>query len=106
MENIIKELKVGMGMEQMPSGRFEANAMYFAIGVLAYNLYVAQKYFVIGEGYQKRTIHTLRWSLIQIPGKLIRHAGRLILKIAASVEKFGHYVRMRQRHLALLLEPG
>jgi len=106
MENIIKELKVGMGMEQMPSGRFEANAMYFAIGVLTYNLYVAHKYFVIGEGYQKRTIHSLRWSLIQIPGKLIRHAGRLILKIAASVEKFGHYMRMRQRHLALLLEPG
>ena len=106
MENIIKELKVGMGMEQMPSGRFEANAMYFAIGVLGYNLYVAQKYFVIGEGYQRKTIHSLRWSLIQIPGKLIRHAGRLILKIAASVEKFGHYMRMRQRHLALLLEPG
>lgn len=106
MENIIKELKVGMGMEQMPSGSFEANAMYFAIGALAYNLYVAHKYFVIGEGYQKRTIHSLRWSLIQIPGKLIRHAGRLILKIAASVEKFGHYMRMRQRHLALLLEPG
>jgi hypothetical protein len=78
MENIIKELKVGMGMEQMPSGRFEANAMYFAIGVLAYNLYVAQKYFVIGEGYRRKSIHSLRWSLIQIPGKLIRHAGRLI----------------------------
>ena len=106
MENIIKELKVGMGMEQMPSGRFEANAMYFAIGVLAYNLYVAQKYFVIGEGYQRKTIHSLRWSLIQIPGKLIRQAGRLILKIAASGEKFAHYMRMRQRHLALLLEPG
>lgn len=106
MENIIKELKVGIGMEQMPSGSFAANAMYFAIGVLAYNLYVAQKYFVIGEGYQSTTIHTLRWSLIQIPGKLIRHAGRLILKIATSVEKFDHYMRMRRRHLALLHAPG
>ena len=106
MENIIKELKVGIGMEQMPSERFEANAMYFAIGVLAYNLYVAQKYFVIQEGYQKKTIYSLRWSLIQIAGKLISHGGRLILKIAASMEKFGHYMRMRQRHLAFLLEPG
>jgi len=106
MENIIKELKVGIGMEQMPSGSFEANAMYFAIGVLAYNLYIAQKYFIIQEGYQKKTIQSLRWSLIQIPGKLISHGGRLILKITASMEKFGHYMRMRQRHLALLLEPG
>jgi hypothetical protein len=74
---------------------------------LAYNLYGAQNYFVIGERYQKRTIHSLSWSLIQITiGKLIRHAGRLILKIAATLEKFGHYMRMRERHLALLPEPG
>jgi len=37
-ENWHKELKSGLGMEQMPCGQFEANAMYFAIGVLAYNL--------------------------------------------------------------------
>ena len=37
-ENWHKELKVGFGMEQMPCGQFEANALYFAIGVLAYNL--------------------------------------------------------------------
>ena len=37
-ENWHKELKIGLGMEQMPCGQFEANAMYFAIGVLAYNL--------------------------------------------------------------------
>src|SRR5207245_847050 len=37
-ENWHKELKIGLAMEQMPCGEFEANAMYFAIGVLAYNL--------------------------------------------------------------------
>ena len=36
-ENWHKELKVGLGMEQMPCGEFEADAMSFAIGVLAYN---------------------------------------------------------------------
>jgi hypothetical protein len=30
-ENWHKELKSGMGMEQMPCGQFDANAMYFAI---------------------------------------------------------------------------
>ena len=33
-ENWHKELKIGLGMEQMPCGEFEANAMYLAMGVL------------------------------------------------------------------------
>ncbi|HEY9072732.1 MAG TPA: IS1380 family transposase, partial [Desulfobaccales bacterium] len=36
-ENWHKELKLDVGMEQMPCGQREANALYFAIGVLAYN---------------------------------------------------------------------
>ena len=35
-ENRIKELKLGYGMERMPCGRFEANAVFFRIGVPAY----------------------------------------------------------------------
>lgn len=34
-ENRIKELKCDFAMERMPCGQFEANAMFFAIGVLA-----------------------------------------------------------------------
>jgi len=38
-ENRIKELKIGFGMERMPCGELEANAVFFRIGVLAYNLF-------------------------------------------------------------------
>ena len=37
-ENRIKELKIGFGMERMPCGQFEANAVFFRIGILAYNV--------------------------------------------------------------------
>ena len=37
------------GMEQMPRGQFEANALYFAIGVLAYNLAQLLKHRVLPE---------------------------------------------------------
>ena len=37
-ENRIKDLKIGFGMEYMPCGSFQANAAFFAIGILAYNL--------------------------------------------------------------------
>jgi hypothetical protein len=105
MENCIKELKIGIGMEHMPCGEFEANAMYFSIGVLTYNLMVAQKYFVIQEGMEKRTIMTLRWKLVQIGAWLVGHSNRIRLKIAATLEKFGHYVRMLKRMEAIAALP-
>jgi len=37
-ENRIKELKIGFGMERMPCAQFEAHAVFFRIGVLAYNV--------------------------------------------------------------------
>ena len=42
-ENRIKELKRGFGMERLPCGTFAANAVFFRIGVLAYNLFVLFK---------------------------------------------------------------
>jgi len=38
-ENWIKELKIGFGMERMPCGQYEANALFFRIGILAYTLF-------------------------------------------------------------------
>ena len=43
IENHIKELKNGFSLEQMPSGDFYANALYFAIGVLTYNTFIIMK---------------------------------------------------------------
>lgn len=97
MENCIKELKIGVGMEHMPCGEFEANAMYFSIGVLTYNLIVAQKYFVIQEGMEKSTIATLRWKLMHIAAWITDHSNRIRLKIATTLEKFNHYLRMMKR---------
>jgi hypothetical protein len=36
-ENRIKDLKIGFGMERMPCGQSHANAIFFRIGVFAYN---------------------------------------------------------------------
>jgi len=87
-ENWHKELKIGIGMEQMPCGEFEANAMYFAIGVLAYNLAQLLKRRVLPESYRTATVATLRWKLYRLAGKLVRHARGWMLQIKADVEKW------------------
>ena len=101
MENYIKELKGGFGMEQMPSGEFKANALWFALGVLVYNTSILQKLYLMPQEWHKKTIHTLRWALIEIGGKLVKHGRSLILKLATSEEKFLLYERMRYRCLQL-----
>src|SRR5579875_906707 len=87
-ENWHKELKSGLGMEQMPCGEFEANAMYFGIGVLAYNLAQLLKRRALPESYRTATVATLRWTLYRLAGKLVRHARGLILRIKADREKW------------------
>jgi hypothetical protein len=87
-ENGHKELKLDVGMEQMPCGQREANALYFAIGVLAYNLAQLLQRRVLPESYRTATVATLRWKVYRLAGKLVRHARGLILQIKADTEKW------------------
>jgi hypothetical protein len=77
-----------MGMEQMPCGQFDANAMYFAIGVLAYNLAQVLKRRVLPESYGTATVATLRWKIYRLAGKLVRHARGWVLHVKADWEKW------------------
>ena len=100
VENLIKELKLGFGLEQMVSGNFSANALYFAIGVLAYNTTQAQKLLFMKEQWHRTTIATLRWRLVEVAGKVVRHGRKVILKIVASLDKLQLFLEIRQRCLA------
>lgn len=62
--------------------RFSANALYFGLGVLAYNTAQALKLFFLDKEWRRHTIGTLRWRLVEIAGKVIRHGRQLILKLA------------------------
>jgi hypothetical protein len=72
----------------MPCGQFEAHAMYFAIGVLAYNLAQLLKRRVLRAGYRTATVATLRWKVYRLAGKLVRHARGWRLQIKADLEKW------------------
>ena len=97
-ENGIKELKIGFGMERMPCGQFAANAAFFRIGVIAHNLFVLFKHSALGEGWQRHQVATVRWRLFHLPGKLVRHAGAWVLKIAS--ENLDLFQRIRARSFA------
>ena len=96
-ENWHKELKIGFGMEQMPCGQMQANAMFFAIGVLAYNLNLMLKADLLPESYRRCTIATLRWQIYRMAGKLVRHGRRWMLKIKTDSEKLAMLMAVRAR---------
>jgi Transposase DDE domain group 1 len=93
-ENRIKELKIGFGMERMPCGQFLANAMFFRLGVLAYNLFVMFKRRVLPKEWRKHQIQTIRWRFYHQAGKVVKHAGSLILKVRRSIFSLFEQVRV------------
>ncbi len=84
----------------MPCGEKEANAVFFRIGVLAHNLFVLKRQ-ALPKEWQKHQVQTLRWRLYQTAGKVVSHAGALILKVPAWMFNLFQEVRRRCREWAL-----
>jgi hypothetical protein len=96
-ENFNKEVKDGIGMERMPCGQSYANAVFFRIGVIAYNLFIGFKRLSCPESWMKQTIATFRWKMVQIAGRIVRHAGKTVLKLMIGLEKLGLFKGIRHK---------
>jgi hypothetical protein len=96
-ENWHKELKIGYAMEQMPCGESYANGLYFAIGVLAYNLGLLLKADLLPEQYRKSKVATLRWQIYRLAGKLVRHGRQWTLKVKTEAEKLAMLMSVREK---------
>ncbi len=68
----------------LPSGLFGANAAWWAIMVLAHDLNAVMKQLVLGPAWVARRMKALRLALIALPGRVIRHARRLIIRLASE----------------------
>jgi hypothetical protein len=79
IENAIRDLKYGMGLNHLPSGRFAANAAWLVVQVIAHNL--ARWTGRLGLGAGIVTAKTLRRRLFGLPGRLTRSARRLTLHL-------------------------
>lgn len=79
IENAIRDLKYGVGLNHLPSGRFGANAAWLGLNVIAHNLsrWVAR----IGLGENLITHKTLRRRYFALPGRLTRSARQPILHL-------------------------
>jgi hypothetical protein len=77
----IRDLKEGAGLEHMPSGNFSANSAWLQCAVLAHNL--IRWTATTGEPSpvpQRTVARTFRQRLINMPGRLVNHAGTPTLR--------------------------
>lgn len=87
-ENRIKELKLDFGGDTLPCSDFDANALYFLITALSYNLFALMRQ-LLPEELSHHRVMTVRWRLYAIAAKVVR-TGRQI------------FVKMQQAHRTLL----
>ena len=81
IENAIRDLKYGVGLNHLPSGKFGANGAWLTVQVIAHNL--ARWTARIGLGVWIVTTKTLRRRLFSLAGRLTRSARRWTLHLPA-----------------------
>ena len=81
VENAIRDLKEGVGLNHLPSGRFAANGAWLAVQVMAHN--VARWTTRIGLGEGIVTTRTIRRRFLGLPGRLTRSARLVTLHLPA-----------------------
>jgi Transposase DDE domain group 1 len=92
VENLFRDSKLGAALRHLPSGYPQVNLAWMWGALLAATMAAwlhqltartAGEDIVHGHGVRggKAMIATLRWRLIAIPGRLVRHARHLILRL-------------------------
>lgn len=75
----------------LPCGRYGANAAWFRLAVITYNVLTAMKRLVLPADLQTARPKRLRFLIFQQPGKLIHHARKLTLRLARTWNRFSNW---------------
>jgi Transposase DDE domain group 1 len=104
-EEVHAVMKTDLAGGRMPMGRFGANAAWWTIMILAHNLNAVMKRLVLGPSWVARRMKALRFALINLSGRIVRHGRRLIIRISAEGQTLVTLLEARQTILALAVKP-
>jgi len=89
---------------KLPSGYFGENAAWWWIMILALNLNAIMKRFVLEESWEPKRMKAIRFSLINLPGRVIKRSRNLIVRLTKGHPSFDLLVEARWK-IAMLV-PG
>ena len=104
-EEVHAVMKDDLAGGQLPSGDFGENAAWWAIMILSLNLNVILRRLVLGGSWAQRRIKALRIRLLNIAGRVVRHARRLAVKLVQGHPAHPVLVAARERMLQMATGP-
>jgi hypothetical protein len=82
---------------KLPSGDFGENAAWWWIMMLTFNLHAAMKTLALGKRWINKRMKAIRFALINLAGRVIEHARRLIIRISNGHGSFDEIIEARAR---------
>ena len=104
-EEVHGVMKTDLAGGRLPSGLFGANAVWWALTILAFNVMSVIKQLLLDMGWVSKRMKAVRFALLQIPGRLVRHARKLTLRLPEGHPGTTHLFRAQRRLLALRAPP-
>jgi hypothetical protein len=101
VENVIRDLKYGVGLNHLPSGRFGANAAWLGMNVIAYNL--ARFATRLGLAVEPINTETFRRRYLALPGRLTRSARRYTLHVPVRWPWAEPFIAALDHHRSVVL---
>jgi hypothetical protein len=102
IEHVHRVMKDELGAGVMPSGRFGANAAWFRINALTFNVLTVLKRRALPERLREARPKRLRFELFTLPGKLTVHQSQLTVRTSAGAQRYQDIVAARGHLLAML----
>lgn len=99
-------LKHDLAAARMPSQLFGVNAAWWWMAVLAHNLNAIMKRHVLGGTWVDKRMKAIRFSLINLPGRVLERARRLIIRLSERHPMASFLVEVRCRIAALVPVPS
>ena len=79
------------------TGQFGANAAWWAIGVLAFNLNSAVNRLALGNRWVTKRLKAVRFALINLAGRVVCHARKLLIRLVHGHPSFPLLVGAHRR---------
>jgi len=92
-----------LGAAVPPCGRFGANAAWYRLSLLTYNVLSALKSLALPPALSAARPKRLRFAVFTLAGRIVSHAGRLLVRVSAAAERLAGLIAARVR-LALIAQ--
>ncbi len=96
-EEMHKIMKEDLAGGHLPSARFGANAAWWGITVLAFNLNSLMKRLVLPEGWAPKRLKAIRFGFINLAGRVVSRARQLIIRLSGDHPAYELLMEVRRR---------